>query len=185
MMWKISEELKKMLAGLAYQNAGDYLTTHEKMQLLGGGVDAPERSASPRDNVVTGPGSRCIALICDGRSLVGALDYAIEASNRQGAVIDLLVHDTAGRANIAALEDRIRTAGIDCRRIPLGTDLVGAITEYIDDHRSLVFLIARPDDAAARVFLQEIIPGRGHRLPVPMVLIEDQAETRMPRQSVA
>lgn len=35
-MMKISESFKQMLNGLAYQNAGDFLSTREKINVLGG-----------------------------------------------------------------------------------------------------------------------------------------------------
>ena len=32
---KLSKDLKRMLSALAYQDAGDYLSMHDKMQVLG------------------------------------------------------------------------------------------------------------------------------------------------------
>ena len=36
LMIKIGESFKQMLNGLAYQNAGDFLSTREKINVLGG-----------------------------------------------------------------------------------------------------------------------------------------------------
>lgn len=42
-----------------------------------------------------------------------------------------------------------------------------------------------PDDAAARVLMEEVIPRRDSRIPVPLVLIDDRTENWLRAQSVA
>ncbi|PLY13411.1 MAG: hypothetical protein C0631_14065 [Sedimenticola sp.] len=183
-MKKLSNSLKKMLSGLAYQDAGEYLSINEKMRVLGyGSQNVKKTSNAPRHP--GNPISKRIALISDGRGLGAPLSYAIEAAQRQNACIDLLIHGISDAAKITPLEIRIQQAGLQCLRIQLGDSAAEAITDYICNHPSLMFLVAMPDDTAAKVLIEDIIPTRGSRIPVPLVLIEDQPEIRTAKKSAA
>ena len=82
------------------------------------------------------------------------------------------------------LEKQIQLAGIDYQCIQLGINTVDELFDYIRNHSSLIFLVAMPDDAAVKVLIEETIPRRGARIPVPLVLIEGQTD-RHTRQSAA
>lgn len=183
-MKKLSNDLKKILTGLAYQDAGEFLSMHEKMKVLGYGPETrKEPLAAPRK--VVRPATKRIALISDGRGLGAPLDYAIDACLRQDARIDLLVHGAMDTEGISALEKQVQKAGLDCQRIKLGVNAVEDIVDYICNHPSLIFLVAMPDDAAARVLIEEVIPQRGGRIPVPLVLIEKHTSVGVHKQSAA
>jgi hypothetical protein len=184
-MAKLSDDLKKMLAGLAHQDAGEFLSMHDKMRVLGCGPEAREKPLAAPRKVVRRPATKRIALISDGRGLGAPLDYAIDACLRQDAQIDLLVHGAIDTETISVLEKQVQQAGLDCQTIQLGVHVVDDIVEYIFDHPSLIFLVAMPDDAAARVIIEEVIPKRGGRIPVPLVLIESQSVARSHKQSAA
>jgi hypothetical protein len=181
----LSNELKRILTGLAYQDAGEFLSMGDKMKVLGYGPKIREKPLAASRKVVTRPATKAIALISDGRGLGAPLDYAIDACLRQDARIDLLVHGVIDMESISVLEKRIQEAGLDCHRIQLGARVVDGIVEYICNHPSLIFLVAMPDDAAARVLIEEVIPKRGGRIPVPLVLIEDQLAAKKYKQSAA
>jgi hypothetical protein len=76
-------------------------------------------------------------------------------------------------------------AGLHCRRIQPGPVSANNFAAYIRSHASLIFLIAMPDDAAARVLMEEVIPRRDSRIPVPLVFIDDRTENWLRAQSVA
>ena len=57
-------------------------------------------------------------------------------------------------------------AGISCRCNQPGPVTAGNITGFIRSYTSLLFLVDLPDDAAARVLMEEGIPGPGSRIPV-------------------
>jgi hypothetical protein len=184
-MNKLTDDLKKILAGLAQQNAGEFLPMRDKMRALGFSADAREKPAAPPRNVVRGPTTRRIALISDGRGAGAPLEYAIEACLRQDAKIDLLTHGAADKETISTLEKRIRAAGVQCQRIRLGVKPIDGIIDYICNHPALAFLVAMPDDDAAKVLIEEVIPKRGGRIPVPLVLIEDRSPVPAAEQSAA
>lgn len=178
-------DLKTVLSGLAHQDAGDYLPLSDKMKALGSAPGVGDKPATSPRHTAKKAATHRIALINDGRRASAPLNYVIEACERQGAVIDLLVHGEADPERTSGLESSIRTAGIDCHRIQLGPEPVDDIVTYIRNHSALIFLVAMPDDPVAKVLIEEVIPKRGGRLPVPLVLIEDLPSGRLTSQSAA
>ena len=184
-MKKLSKDLKRILAGLARQDAGEFLSMRDKMAVLGAKVDKQSRPGSrTRDTGARAPARR-IALISDGRGLGAPLDYIIDACTRQEAKIDVLVHGAVDAANIAALEGRIREAGLDCRKVQLGTQSLDKIVDYVYNHAALMFLVAMPDDRTVRALIDDLGSKRRARLPVPLVLIEERPASRARAESVA
>jgi len=184
-MKSLSNTLKKMLAGLAHQDAGEYLSAHEKMEILGYAQEPRKRSSEVYRNAAARPVSKRIALISDGRGFGAPLDYTIDACLRQDAQIDLLVHGAIDTKSISSLEKQIQQAGLDCRHVRLGVHVVDDIVEYIYHQPSLIFLVAMPDDTAARVLIEEVIPRHGGRIPVPLVLIEEKPTRTSVQKSAA
>lgn len=123
-MAKLSEELKKMLAGLAHQDAGEFLSMHDRMNVLGYGPGIREKPLAAHRKVVRRPATKRIALISDGRGLGAPLDYAIDACLRQDAQIDLLTHGAIDTESISVLEKQVQQAGLDCQHIQLGKNVV-------------------------------------------------------------
>ncbi len=181
----LSDALKKMLAGLAHQDAGEFLSAHEKMEILGYGPETREKPSEVSRKMVKRPVTKRIALITDGRGLGAPLDYAIDACLRQDAQIDLLVHGAVDTKSISLLEKQVKQAGLDCQHIRLGVNVIDDIVEYIYSQPSLIFLVAMPDDTAARTLIEEVIPRHGGRVPVPLVLIEEKPVAPSVRQSAA
>lgn len=184
-MKKLSKDLKRILAALAHQDAGEFLSMHEKMAVLGYGSESRKKPLTSVRKKEIQPVIRRIAFITDGRGTGSPLDYAIDAATRQGANIDLLVHGTADSAKISALENQIREAALECHRVQISVNVIDGIVNYIDSHPSLIFLVLMPDDSAAKALMERIIPKHGSRLFVPLVLIEDQSPAVPGRQSVA
>lgn len=185
-MKKLSEDLKKMLAGLACQDASDYLSISEKMKVLGGSQNNQQK-LPPSAGHASRPSTRRIAFISDGSGLHAPLDYAIDAGIRQNAQIDLLIHGTADSERISALLKKIKDAGVNCQRVQFDTDVTATdgIIEYIFKHPSLIYLIAKSDDDAARTLVEDLLPRYRRRIQVPVVLIEDQNTAGIARQSAA
>jgi hypothetical protein len=99
--------------------------------------------------------------------------------------MDLLIHGLADTADVTLLEGQIRNAGIDYRRIPLPPQAVDGVIEYMRNQPSLIFLVAMPDDAIAKILVQEVMPRRAGRVPVPLVLIGNKPVSRKRNQSAA
>lgn len=184
-MKKLSDDLKRILTGLAHQDAGEFLSMHGKMKVLEIEPKTSIKPASPSRNTAKKPAMHRIAFISDGRGVGAPLDYVIDACSRQGAKIDLLTHGATDSATISALENQVRAAGLDHHHIQLGLKPVDDIINYICNHPALIFMVAMPDDDTAKVLIEEVIPMRGGRIPVPLVLIENRSSARPAEQSAA
>lgn len=177
--------MKRILSALACQHAGEFLPMHDKMKVLGSATETRQKSSLPTWDATRKPAVKRIGLISDSRGLASPLDYAIDACKRHSAKLDLLIYGSLDTENLSTLENQLREAGVDYRRIQLGTDHVKDIVGYVSNHPSLIFLLARADDAAAKLLIEKVIPKRGGLVPVPFVLIGGQPPTRSVKQSAA
>lgn len=177
--------LKRMMAGLAWQDSPEFVSLNEGVRLMGQGMQVPGGSLSSTPSQTLKPATRRIALVSNDRGIDGLLEYAIETCQRLDARLDLLTPAVCGAGEITAQERRLRQAGVDFLRISLGAGPVDDVLAYIASHPSLLFLLASPEDGVAKTLLEDVIPQRGRRLQVPLVLIEDRPATGKPAQSAA
>jgi len=198
-MAKLSEDLKRMLTGLAYQNAGDFLSRTEKMKVLDGGLKKSQVDTQVNTqvkstvtlqkvktcNVETMAAVKHIALINNGEGINASLDYAIESSLRQNAQIDLLIHGATDLDKVAALEKKIQDAGVYSQKIQIEGNKVDSIIDYVAKQPSLIFIIATPDDAVAKALIEEVSAKRSNRVHVPFVLIKDEITVSALTQTAA
>jgi hypothetical protein len=171
-MKKLGKDLKRALAALAHQDAGDYLSMNAKMDILGYDRETENKSlVSPRlvSNRIV---KKRIALISNGHGLGAPLDYLIDTCKRQNTDVDLLLHGEFDNARISTLESHLFEAGIQSVRIKLGSNAINKIIKYISRQPSLVFIVGMPDDTVARMLMEEIIPSAEHRITIPLVLID-------------
>jgi hypothetical protein len=119
--------------------------------------------------------ARHIALITDGTGIGAALNYTIGVSQRHGAQIDLLIHGAVDVECISDMEKQTHAADIICHQIQLYARAIEDLLKYVTENSSLMFLVASPDDSAARLLVEEVIPRRRTRMTVPLVLIDDHS----------
>ena len=184
-MKKLSKDLKRMLTGLAYQDAGDYLSTPQKSRLLGYPEETPPAASERVPMTAQSSSIRRIALVSDGRGLGAPLDYAIDACHRQTAEIDLLLHDGVKETQVSKLERRLQQAAVGYRAVQLLEPSVEDLLDYSARQTSLIFMVALPDDPVVRHLMEEVVPRGGARLCVPLVLIEEQPASRSLKLSAA
>lgn len=176
-----------MLAGLAHQHAGDYLSARDKLGEIG--MNATTQPLDGIKNRVSPPtptiGTRRVAIITDGYAVNAALNYVIDSCNRQNAQVDLLIHGLFDLHAIENIEKQIKKAHLCSQRIFLGINANQDVIDYICQQRALMFVVAIPTDKVAQTFIEEVIPSRGGRLPVPMVLIAEKEPTSAVKQNAA
>ena len=182
-MKRLSKDIKRMLAALGHQHAGDYLSPRQKAGIVGY-AESESVATAPASKVIPVPAARRVALLTDGRGEGAPLDYVIETCSRQGASVDLLVHGVVDTGHLDSLEKRLANAGISYRSSMLDLDAVAGISDYLKKHSSLLFLVAMPHDPLARRLAEELVPAREVCMPVPLVMIEDQpGRQRVPRSA--
>lgn len=198
-MPNLSEDLKRMLSGLAYQDAGDFLSRSEKMKILNGRSEDQKTDSRTKSvatlqkdktakvetlhatNKVT---PRHIAFISNGDGINAPLDYAIESSLRQNAQIDLLIHGNTELDKVVTLEKKISDAGVHYQKIQLGENAVKSIVDYVVKQPSLIYIITTPVDTVAKALI-EAESAKRNRIHVPFVLIKDEITPSTLKQTAA
>jgi len=176
----IRDDIKRFFSGLNFQGAdsGEYLSGNEKRKILGDTDDDVSIKpvwVDPQDQC---PSVKRIALISEGQPTNRPLEYAIETAVRMNSEIDLLLHGIVDVDGVHALEQSISDAGVRSQSIRLEIEAARSIMNYIAVHPSLVFLIATPEDTAARELVEKFLPQKRGRMPAPLVLIEDRPVSR-------
>ena len=176
---KLRNALEQIKAGLAHQHSADFLTMQQKMDLLGYEVQNRQKTQQTISGLPgmakasTAKTIRRIALVSNGIACESALHYSIEASQRQGAELDLLIHHESDENNVIKLQEQIREAGINSQLIQLGENGAKDLVDYIVNQTKLIFLVAIPDDMIVRTLVDDVMPQSKQRFPVPLVLIDN------------
>jgi hypothetical protein len=177
-MKKLTEELKRMLDGLACQDAGDYLPMDEKLRRIGrqAGYDVyqAEQPAVPQPSGTT----RRIAVVINKGSTDAAFSHALQACQRLDAHLDLLLLGPVSRERVAQLETAIWRAGVAFQAVYMSGPVAQGVTDYTKQHFSLIYLVAAVDDTDIAEMIEEVQPARRGYLPVPLVLIGDKLPKR-------
>lgn len=186
-MKKLSDDIKRALNALAYQDATEFLSTREKLDVLGYGNKKVRHPLIPRQNTQKIETPKRIGLVVDTRSNSVPLDYAIDACKRQGknTHIDILIHGSMRTETTTSLEKRIKQAGLEFQLIKLGENAVESLISYIKNYPSLIFLISMPDDVITRALIEEVMPNSGEHIQVPVVLIEGNTSATYQKKSAA
>ncbi len=184
-MTKLREDIKRMLSALAYQDADEYLSSLEKMKILDDGQVIDTRRSSPARKIAKMTIRPRIALIIDGQDSGVPLAYTIDACQRQDAQVDLLLHGAIDTKSITKIENRIVQAGLDYQCIQVGVKAIDDIIDYIFSESTLIYLVATSDDVVVRELIEEVLPKRGLRIPVPLVLMNGDKSSNTKKRSAA
>jgi hypothetical protein len=183
-MTKLTDDLKRMLASLALQDAGEYLPLSQKIGHFGF-QDQAQKSTPMTQPSHTKPATRRVGLIIGATGLGAPIDYALDICSKQGAKIDLLVHSYTDAVVLATLQNKIKSDGFDCHVIQLGSSPVEAICSYVNNHPSLIFLVSTSDNPSAKALIEDITPNQKSRIHAPVVLIENKTTVLHSEQSAA
>jgi hypothetical protein len=170
-MKKLTDDLKRMLDGLACQDAGDYLSMDEKLRQIGrpGRVDAAETATTAVPHTPATP--RRIAVVINRGSTQAAFDHALQACQRLGTHLDLLLSGPASRERVVQLEAAVQRAGVVFQSIYLSGPIARGVADYAGQHYSLLYIVAALDDPDLAEMIEETLPARRKYLPVPLVLV--------------
>lgn len=130
---------------------------------------------------------RTIALLHDGRDQPELLEFVIDACRRQSqpVKVDVLLHETPSSNQVESLKQAMQQAEIDVEIRHFQPSGIDEMLEYLQHAASLISLIALADDQIARRLIENVLPGAGDRLYVPIVLIGGATSAVMPQRSAA
>lgn len=184
-MKKLTEDLKRMLAGLACQHSADYLPLHEKTQSLEAGMNRDVTRTSDDRVLQRIPTRKRVALISDGFGAEALIDYALHSCQRLGAQLDLLIHGSSDDAWVDDVVKQLRREDVSYHRVNLSKNTTEDIAEYIHSQIQLLYILAQPNDPAVNELMEKMATTRGKQhLSVPMVLIEHKPVKKLRRAYV-
>ena len=174
-MKRLTEELKRALAALAWADAGEMLSRPEKARILtdpGATVDEPALLPPARTRPASAGPGRKVALGL-GRDLPeGVMSYVVSTCQRFGAHLTVLtLEDPASvSTQLAPYAQDLAAAGIRWDVVQLGPHPAEEVTRYLRDNPRIMFMVSSGVDDPSRALLGE--DGRKPRpLPVPLVLV--------------
>ena len=180
-MKKLTEDLKRMLTGLAYQDAGEMLPMHDKLKAFGVELE-PKHPVSNTERVLRSlPTRKRIAIISDGYGVESLIDFALHTFSWFGVQFDLLFH---GPANTKWADDvvrQLRREGVAYHRVNLSDNTVKDIAAYIQNQHLLLYILAQPNDLVVNELMKEVALKKGMQPAIPMVLIEHPSSVQLRR----
>jgi hypothetical protein len=178
-MKKLTEDLKRMLDGLASQDAGEFLPMDEKVQH----VIRDSQPEKPVAGHTTVPRSRAaarrIAVVINRGSTEAAYHHALQASQRLGTCLDLLLCGPVSRERVVQLEAAAQRAGVAFKSVYVSGPVARGIADYTGQHLSLIYVVAPVDDPDIAEMIEETLPARRRYLPVPLVLVGNKPSQPM------
>ena len=170
-MKKLTEDLKRMLDGLAFQDAGDYLSMGGKLRQMGRSVQAD----TPRAATIPAPQSpaipRRVAVVINKGSTEVAFAHALQSCQRLGAHLDLLLSGPSSRERMVQLEAAGQRAGVAIQSIHLSGPIASGVADYAGRQHLLIYIVAALDDPDIAGMVEEAPQSRRKYLPVPLVLV--------------
>jgi hypothetical protein len=179
-MRKLTKELARIMKGLAFQYADDYLSATDKLKQLSIN-EQPVAVGVPAAVPLTTVARRRIAFVTDGKA-GSPFDYVIDACQGQFAELDILLHDT--HDNERFFTDRSRRAGVTSRVLHLTNAGLAALVDYIHTTPSLIYLVTSDKDMLIKQMLEQQSQSN-QSLGLPLVLIAERVENRAPAVATA
>ena len=172
-MKRLTNMMKQVLNGLAAQDAGEYLSIKQKLQVLGVPTDPDANIFSDgSERVMSSKIPLCrVALLNDARDPGAALKFAFEACRRQTATLDIVDHGSDSTIS-ASMGKEAERVGISFECIRLGKDSLNSLAEYLHSRRGLVYLVTASDDQLAVKLSEHMLPRQWGRMHVPMVMVD-------------
>ena len=176
----LTEALKKMLDGLAHQDAGEFLTRSQKT-----GEFAQANKISPTQRVVeterapVAESRRRIALFT-GSDLSGdVMEYITQTCIRMQHDLTVLTFESehVAQALLAPYRETLDEAGIDIRLVTLGGNTISQLARYLGSHPEISFLACKEAGYLGRSYVTG--NQKKNEMPVPVVVIVERKESAL------
>ena len=171
----IYRDVLKASNALTYAELGEHWSESQKSAVLDAAASgaAWSEAASAQTRAVILPPRKHVAHVTTGDIRPGALQYAINVSQRMDADLDIL--SPPGAQHVEQSLDRYRAdldqAGVHWRWLREQVANPGDVAAYAHAHRDVLFIVISAQDALARL----IESGRATLAPceIPWVLVAD------------
>ena len=169
-MKQLTDDLKRILAGLAFQESGEFLTTDQKLDVLGASRGVQGFAVKETSRLVP----KRVSVLSNEHGEFRILDQVIDDCRQLHAQLDLLmVNENVNHHKLNTIETTLRCAGIHFQLVALQGQVAEAIAEYIHEHPSVTFLAAEKGNEFIENLVKEVESALGGYLPMPMVYIKE------------
>lgn len=194
-MKKLTRDIKKMLAALAMENAGEFIPMRDKINLLtppsqkktvaAENISIPDSAISDLQEF-TPEAEIHVAILFDGKISDAVSDYVLNTAHIANARLDILAHgtDRALSQKAKQLSLKFQQAGRTTRTSLLSANPTHLFMNYRRGNPSLHLIVASDTDE----LVHDIINSAAYRdnnHHIPLVLIQNHREAPIPDFSIA
>lgn len=167
----MKESIKKIFNGLSSQYAGEYLSASDKDRVLSN-CPIENRTLKKTPSIsLKNDGKNHIALLCNDRTNTSVLSYVL--GNASNCSVDIIFHGLHQKTETESFYKQARTSfsenKIDIRLVKLINDSVNDVKNYLQNHRTLQYLVTDSHDLLITEFLKN--KNIQKQVNVPIVLI--------------
>lgn len=181
MLAPLSSALKKMLNGLAYADAGEYLTMTQKSEYLNKvtqTVENPPVSTTVKSNKPTETRARRrIALYLGSELPSTMMDYVIDTCSSLDHDLTVLTFES-GRVTSALLEQynqRLEDNEINMEVARLSGEPIKGLARYLRNHPEIAFMACKDSGYLGRSYMNGAQLKSALPVPVVVVVVNPQA----------
>lgn len=172
----LTESLKQMLDGLAYQDAGEFLTPSQKTAALSlGSKIKPTQRVVVTEPAPVVESRRRIGLFIGSDLSPDVMEYITQTCTRMQNDLTVLSFESEPviRDLMSPYHEALKMAGIDFRLVTLGGNTISQLARYLGNHPEISFLACKEAGYLGNSYVT------GHQkkneMPVPVVVIVERA----------
>lgn len=176
---KLTDEIKRMLNGLAFANAGENLTSRQKHKVLAAASATPAQSTAPA-HVPVRPQ---VALYLGSELSPDVMQYLEQTCVRlrHGLTVLTLQSEEDTRALLAPYQPQLDEAGIEVRLVTLSGDPPTALAHALHRRTEVAFLVCNESGYFGHGVLGSAQRNGGIPVPVVLIAAKDSAAIQPPQ----
>ncbi len=174
-MKKLTDTLKQMLNALAYADAGEYLTSREKAEVLSQISDqitkVPVSQSNEAPEITINSTGRRIALYLGSELPAEMMSYVIQtcANMRHDLTVLTFEPENMARSLLQPHDSDLSAAGIDMQLVQLSGDPISGLARYLKGRPEIAFLACKENGYLGRSYLKGT--QAGNIMPIPVVVV--------------
>lgn len=190
-MKPLTNALKKMLNGLAYADAGEYLTPRQKSAYLGNATVNVVRSTDPAPvlSETAGQGSarRHVAMYMGSELPARMMEYVIETCSSLDHDMSVLTFETESVASklLEPYAGTLKDKGIKLKIAKLSGEPVTGLARYLRSHPEIAFMACKDTGYLGRSYMNGTQVKSALPVPVVVVVVDPEAAASVPAEQTA
>ena len=184
-MTPLTNALKKILNGLAHEDAGEYLTPRQKAAYLQNtnvnvvGSDEPPPVLSEKAVKST---RRRVAMYMGSTLPAKMMDYVIETCGSLDHDLTVLTFETApvSSALLEPYQKQLEERGIALETVKLSGEPIAGLARYLRSHSEIAFMACKDTGYLGRSYIMGTQAKNALPVPVVVVVVDPKAAEAQP-----